>query len=389
MKLFSILSFALALGTSSAFQIVDPEVDEGIIAFETTRVENNLEELINGNKTHQKRDIIANWINSDNQQSLFTFTGSIYVGTPGQKFKVIFDSGSFQFWVRSSKCTNSGCAGKSAFNSAASSTFRDTGVASSPIRYADGTTISGNFVQDTVAIYGKQTVSHFSFIEASSAANIPGVDGVIGIARPYSQHIKQYMFLYQLLNTKSMTWPCYSWFIDNSSSKGQFVIGGVDNKKFHGKLSWSNIIDRNGAYWATSFGTIQGANVHVTPQAGLKAVFDTGTSLAYMLPDLAQKLNAQIGATLYSNNGGVQNYMVDCAKIPYMPTLYWQFGTVQLAVSPNEYVYVLGSNFCMSGFVGMTIDPTIGILIGNVLMRRWYTVFDMQNDRIGFADAKR
>lgn len=209
------------------------------------------------------------------------------------------------------------------------------------------------------------------------------------MGRPYSPYIRQYMFLYQLLDTKSMTWPCYSWYIDSSSSKGQLVIGGADYSKFKGSLSWANIIDPNGAYWATSFGIIQGANVQVTPQAGLKAVFDTGTSLSYMLPDLAQALNAQIGATLYSNNGGVQNYMVDCSKIPYMPTLYWQFGAIQLTLSPNEYVYVLGSSFCMSGFVGMTIDPTIGILIGNVLMRRWYTVFDMKNNRIGFADANR
>jgi len=45
---------------------------------------------------------------------------------------------------------------------------------------------------------------------------------------------------------------------------------------------------------------------------------------------------------------------------------------------------------CVSGFVEMELPEELrdGIVMGDVFLRKWYTLFDEQNNSLGFAKAK-
>jgi hypothetical protein len=125
-------------------------------------------------------------------------------------------------------------------------------------------------------------------------------------------------------------------------------------------------------------------------------IFDTGSSLGIFPESMALAVSQALGL---KSLGGGGLYGIPCpsGKIPTnMPLLRMKFGGIELKFSSNEYLfpYSDGRNtFCVSGIVGMFADAgplqTSRLIIGNVFLRRYYTVFDQKNRKIGFATCNR
>lgn len=155
-------------------------------------------------------------------------------------------------------------------------------------------------------------------------------------------------------------------------------------------MIWVSVA-QNSPYWAPLLGAFQVDGKVIAPStSNLIAVLDTGTSLAYMSQDLATSVNAAIGATLYSNQGGQTQYSVSCNSIASLPIVTVSLGGHNFNLYPQQYFVAQDpyGQLCLTGFNGMQLD-NIGFLIGNVLLRQWYIAFDFANERIGLATANR
>jgi saccharopepsin len=94
-----------------------------------------------------------------------------------------------------------------------------------------------------------------------------------------------------------------------------------------------------------------------------------GTSLITLPTDVAEMLNAQIGAKK-SWNG---QYTVDCAKIPDLPELSFYFDGKAYPLKGTDYILQIQGT-CISAFTGMDINLPGGSLwiIGVLFTLRFF-----------------
>lgn len=100
-----------------------------------------------GRRRHNHADPIK--VPMDDMMDAMYF-GEVTLGTPPQKFKVLFDTGSSNFWVPSVNCADRACISHERFNSSLSESYESDGT---PFRIQYGTgSMEGVFSRDTLRI---------------------------------------------------------------------------------------------------------------------------------------------------------------------------------------------------------------------------------------------
>ncbi|KAJ2582950.1 aspartic proteinase precursor, partial [Coemansia sp. RSA 1836] len=100
---------------------------------------------------------------------------------------------------------------------------------------------------------------------------------------------------------------------------------------------------------------------------------------------LADLINKAIGAK--KNFAG--QYIVDCKLVPSLPPFTLQMGGKDYVLDAEDYVLNVQGQ-CISGFMGMDIPEPLGPIwiIGDVFLRKFYSVYDLGKNRVGFAKAR-
>lgn len=86
--------------------------------------------------------------------------------------------------------------------------------------------------------------------------------------------------------------------------------------------------------------------------------------------------------------------VVDCSSIPSLPDVTINIGGKPLVLKSDQYIVTIhdptgGPPTCLSGFIGMDLPPQLGVqwILGDPIIRAYYTIFDYGNKRVGFAKA--
>ncbi|KAL4241985.1 peptidase A1 family protein [Abortiporus biennis] len=289
----------------------------------------------------------------------------IELGSPPQTFKVILDTGSSNLWVPSVQCTSIACFLHAKYDSSSSSTYKANGTAFS-IQYGTGS-MEGFVSKDTLTI-GDIAIKGQDFAEATKEPGLTFAfgkfDGILGLA-------------YDTISV-------FSFRLGSSEEDGgEAIFGGVDESAYTGSIDYAPV--RRKAYWEVALDSVAlGDDELELEKTG--AAIDTGTSLIALPSQIAEMLNSQIGAKK-SWNG---QYTVDCAKVPDLPELTFTFNGKKYPLQGSDYILEVQGT-CMSSFTGMDINMPGGDslwIIGDVFLRRYYTVYDLERNAVGFAKAR-
>ena len=82
----------------------------------------------------------------------------------------------------------------------------------------------------------------------------------------------------------------------------------------------------------------------------------------------------------------------DNGEIPSLGLLTFYFESNPISIQPSNYLFLhtySGQVYCVSGFMGLESVADDTIILGNLIMRQFYTVFDFGSRKIGIAEANR
>lgn len=229
------------------------------------------------------------------------YYGEIGIGTPAQKFTVVFDTGSSNLWVPSSKCYFSiACYLHSKYKSSESSSYKKNGK-SADIHYGSGA-IAGFFSQDNVKV-GDLVIKKQEFIEATKEPGLTFVaakfDGILGLGFQEISVGNAVPLWYNMVNQGLVPEPVFSFWLNRNTKGdegGELVFGGVDSSHYKGEHTYVPVTQKG--YWQFDMGDvlIDGETTGFCG-SGCSAIADSGTSLLAGPTTVITQINHAIGAS--------------------------------------------------------------------------------------------
>lgn len=315
------------------------------------------------------------------------YFGEVDIGSPAQKFTVIYDTGSSNLWVPSKKCTNCKASGAK-YDSSGSSSYAQNGQ-SFTLQYGTGN-CQGFLSKDNIQA-GGLTITNFTFGEVTTeAADVFGqapFDGILGMGPPAAAVDKTPMPMDMLVQQGKLQHNMFAFYLASAGKAGStLTLGGTDSSFYTGDFSYVPV--SAGAkllpYWLVKATDIKIGGTSTRSCGmflGCQMVVDTGTSVFAGPISATKSLIQKIG-----------NVSEDCSNVASLPMLTLTMGGKDFDLGPDFYVIRVkddqtGKDQCQLGIEGVNAGVPIWIL-GDPFLRKYYTVWDSDQKRVGFALAK-
>lgn len=335
------------------------------------------------------------------------YVGVVRVGSPRpQTFTVLFDTASGHLVLPSAKCQNVTCLERRRYSPQDSSSAQAININGQPVQRGDKTKdllgigftqidlgdgdVTGSAFRDIVCLEaGGAACTELALVAAESMDEVPfravPYDGMIGLsldALVFASPL--FSFLRSLSAGSPGMLPQFG--LSLRGSAGELVLGGPEPgapRAF--PLRWFPVARPEDGYWQVRIEAVLVGNRTVEAcTAGCRGVVDTGASRlgvpAALAPRLAAALLAGGGGT-----GGVSAGPGGCAG----PDLHLVLaGGARLTLRAQDYA---GPSCGAPRLVPLRLDPPelfAGVFVlGEMLLRRYDTVFDWGARRVGFSLA--
>lgn len=329
------------------------------------------------------------------------------IGTPAQKLKLDFDTGSADLWVWSTELpsnvqTQGKSSGHTVFDPSKSSSYKAQDSSTWQIQYGDSSSASGTVGTDNVTL-GGLTVENQGIELAKQLSDqfVQGSgDGLLGLAwgsintvkptpvkTPVENMIAQddipkdaELFTAYLGSTKDA----------NEADKGEsfYTFGYIDQdvlKAAGVDEPYYVDVDNSQGFWQfqSTSATVNGKSI---ARSGNTAIADTGTTLALVDDETVKAIYNAIPGSKYDSTN--QGYVFPSSTTAdQLPTVTFAVGDKQFAVQKEDLAFADAGNGFVYGGIQSRGDMTFDIL-GDTWLKGIYAIFDQGNTRFGAVQRK-
>eukprot|EP00929_Paragymnodinium_shiwhaense_P082594 TRINITY_DN435_c0_g1_i1.p1 TRINITY_DN435_c0_g1~~TRINITY_DN435_c0_g1_i1.p1 ORF type:complete len:471 (-),score=115.05 TRINITY_DN435_c0_g1_i1:125-1441(-) len=323
------------------------------------------------------------------------YYGQVTVGNPAQSFLVVFDTGSGNLLLPSTECTDDACTSHKRFDSSASKTSFQVAYADKPDEGVeqDGTRdivtitfgtgeMSGVYVRDQVCLGpGSNICCQAHFVAATDESDEPfslvPFDGILGLSLPQMAEGPSFSVVDRLVDSGVLEQPLFGVFFGNDDEESEITFGRYEEHHMQSKLTWVPVTEPG--YWQVHMEdvTMGGDKLGVCESKGCQVAVDTGTSLLAGPSDAVDTLIEKL------------QLKSDCSNVKDLPKVGFMVGGQNLELGPEDYVAHTADG-CSLGFMSLDIPPPKGplFIFGDPFLRKYYTVYDRKNMRVGFSVAR-
>jgi len=321
------------------------------------------------------------------------YTSDLMIGTPYQPFRVLVDTGSADTWVFS-------VANRKPFelpslfesyNHSKSSTYTPVG-SKFLIHYGTGQA-SGFSAQDVVALGGVQSKSKMTFAEIDGPyqeTNIPlgyPQDGIMGFGFPAYSVLRSPNPLQVLKNDGLVPKAVATFSLARTGASSSLLLGDLPILASNEEIIWVPVVPFESS-WIIEIKSLSAGGCQECILTACKALIDSGSTFMSFPKYTFQHLTSNIRGS-----------RTDCGLAPQG---FWKCsklnpdGLIPLSFEVNGRTLTLeGKDFMRGGTeangagvleLSQFDDPVF--ILGQPFMRKYTSIFDFDNERIGFVVKK-
>eukprot|EP00928_Gymnodinium_smaydae_P002782 TRINITY_DN11007_c0_g1_i1.p1 TRINITY_DN11007_c0_g1~~TRINITY_DN11007_c0_g1_i1.p1 ORF type:complete len:504 (+),score=118.20 TRINITY_DN11007_c0_g1_i1:82-1512(+) len=427
---------ALLLLTAVSFEVAKADAPEGGI-FTVSLDKQHVPVKVNGRVVAQK--------------TAYFGTVSVGFPEP-QDFRVVFDTGSAHFFVPSTSCSAVTCQKHRRFNASASASaievdFDGVPIAASPastaaseesendeddedrdvvaISYGTGEVL-GNFYSEVVCLQPSRR-SAFSPKAATIAGRGPlaepdqrdecsrvrvicatemsddpfsafDFDGVLGLGLEALSLRPEFNFFGQMANAGAVA-PIFGVFVAaDEHAQSEITFGGHDPVRITAPLQWAPVVAPERGYWQVRVSGVRVGDerLDLCGNSDCVGIVDTGTSMLGVPRPHLQALHVQL-ARLAPAGSGMD---VNCQSIEG-PRLTLELDGFSVHMEASDYTRPAATQVkagdgaephvvCRASLLPVDM-PHLGknvFILGEPLLRKYYTAYDARRQRVAFAPAR-
>lgn len=321
---------------------------------------------------------------------LTSYTLVCALGTPNQNLELIFDSGSSNLWVQ-----------PAFYKPRLSFTHKNLNE-TFEIEYGSAET-SGSYHRDLLTL-GKVSITQDFGIATQVAGLGPTSQGIVGVGPDGLTRITNKKRIVptpvdNMVSSGKIKKNVYGVYFERMEDggyklrNGEVVFGGYDTSRYSGDLIWADPPTKfpENAYWGFNVDKVTFGD---TVLAGaVNGISDTGTSLILFNSGPYQALLKSIPGS--SGDKGMITFPPTSLK--YLKPLTFVIKGKELTLQPEQYTLKPKEARMMQGdpqksyiWIGENKSaPYLSIMLGQKFLEYFYSVYDGENKRVGFAPVKK